>query len=266
MDTGFCYKQFMSEGRLTLALVLLLLSALYPGSTVAADNSCIACHQNSSFFAQYPKLYEYYQQWLGSPHNQAGLGCDDCHGGDASAASMQAAHVNVLPMGQESSTLHFQAQPDTCGQCHGDNRRQFVRSKHYAALMSDRAAPTCTTCHPAMSRRPELRNIVVNACRNCHGEGNTEDLPLIADKAADVFSKLNIAGGLLGWTRIHYESRDWPNDSEQHVRDLEKRHADIITHVHQFDLQQTETATIGLLADLRNIFEEARDAFEQQSE
>jgi hypothetical protein len=132
--------------------------------------------------------------------------------------------------------------------------------------MDQREAPTCSTCHPAMSRRPELRKIVLNACRNCHNEDNDLDLPLIADQAEDVFGKLNIAGGLLGWTRIHYESHDWPNDSRQHVRDLEKRHAEIITRVHQFDLQQTETATIGLLADLRNIFDEARNAYERQTD
>jgi hypothetical protein len=106
----------------------------------------------------------------------------------------------------------------------------------------------------------------LNACRNCHSEGNSDDLPLIADQAESVFSQLNIAGGLLGWTRIHYESHDWPNNSKQHVSDLEKRHADIITRVHQFDLQQTETATIGLLADLNNIFDEARNIHERQSD
>jgi formate-dependent nitrite reductase cytochrome c552 subunit len=265
MDTRICYKQVMLGSRLTLGFVLLLLPALYSGSAAAADNSCTDCHQDSSFFAQYPKLHEYYQQWLGSPHNQAGVGCEDCHGGDSAAATMQAAHRGVLAMSSKDSTLHFQAQPETCGQCHSNNRQQFVQSKHYAALMSDRAAPTCTTCHPAMSRRPELRKIVVNACRNCHSEDNDLDLPLIADQAEDVFSKLNIAGGLLGWTRIHYESHDWPDDSRQHVRDLETRHAEIISRVHQFDLQQTETATIGLLADLRNIFDEARNAYERQA-
>lgn len=246
-----------------LGLVLISLSWVFSVSVQSAENSCISCHQQSDFFAQYPKLHEYYEQYLVSPHKQAGVTCDDCHGGNASANSVDNAHVGVLPMSDTNSTVHYQKQPDTCGQCHRDKRRQFVQSKHYAALMDQRAAPTCTTCHPAMSRRPELRNIVLNACRNCHGEGNSENLPLIADRAEIVFSQLNIAGGLLGWTRIHYESHDWPNDSEQHVRDLEKRHGEITNRVHQFDLQQTEIATIGLLADLRNIFDEARRTYEK---
>jgi hypothetical protein len=252
--------------RFALGSALLLSSLVFSASAQAAENGCIGCHQQSVFFAQYPKLYKYYQQYEVSPHQQAGVTCDNCHGGNASASSANSAHVGVLPMNDKRSALHYQKQPDTCGQCHSDKREQFVQSKHYAALMDQRAAPTCSTCHPAMSRRPELRSIVLNACRNCHGEGNSEGLPLIANQAESVFSQLNIAGGLLGWTRIHYESHDWPNDSKEHVRDLEKRHSDIITRVHQFDLQQTETATIGLLADLRNIFGAARDIHEQKTD
>ncbi len=256
----------MSRSRFTLGFVLIFLSPVFSVSTQSAENDCISCHQQSDFYAQYPKLHEYYQQYLESPHKQAGVTCDDCHGGNASANSAQQAHVGVLPMSDNNSTVHYQQQPETCGQCHQEKRAQFIQSKHFAALMGQRAAPTCTTCHPAMSRRPELRNIVLNACRNCHGEGNSENLPLIADQAESVFSQLNIAGGLLGWTRIHFESHEWPDDSKQHVRDLEKRHGEIITRVHQFDLQQTETATIGLLADLRNIFDQARSSQEQQAD
>jgi hypothetical protein len=227
----------------------------------SSENACIDCHQDSSFFAQYPKLHEYYQQWLSSTHRQAGLGCEDCHGGDSSAATRKAAHRGVYPMNDESSTLHYQAQPDTCGQCHNDKQQQFVRSKHYAALMDDaHAAPTCTTCHPAMSRRPELRNIVLDACRNCHGEGNPDGLPLIADQAEDVFKHLNIAAGMLGWTRIHYESHGWPDDSKNRVSELENRYQTTVNKVHQFDLQQTDDSTVAILIELREIFDAARRA------
>lgn len=254
----------MSRSRSRFVIVLITLAAVSPISVISAENSCISCHEQSEFYAKYPKLYEYFQLYLESPHKQAGVTCDNCHGGNAAATSERLAHAGVLLMNDEASTLYNQKQPETCGQCHPEKRQQFVQSKHYAALMDHRAAPTCTTCHPAMSRRPELRTIVLNACRNCHSEGNSENLPLIADKAQDVFRNLNIAGGLLGWTRIHYESHGWPGDSRQHVRDLEERHKDIITRIHQFDLEQTETATVGLLADLRNIFDTARMEYEQR--
>jgi len=166
-------------------------------------------------------------------------------------------------MNDEDSTLHYQQQPNTCGQCHRDKKRQFQQSKHYKALMDQRAAPTCTTCHPAMSSRPELRSMVLNACRNCHGEGNSENLPLIAAQAEHVFNQLNIVSGLLGWTRIHFESHDWPDDSEDRVANLDNRYNEIVAKVHQFDLQQTEDATIAMLGDLREIFKEARRVHEQ---
>ncbi|MDH3350735.1 MAG: hypothetical protein OEM51_04250 [Gammaproteobacteria bacterium] len=161
----------MSQVRFMFGRLLLLSFLAFSVNTRAAENSCISCHQRSDYFAQYPKLHEYYQQFLASPHKLAGVTCDDCHGGNARAESVELAHVGVLPMNNKNSAVHYQKQPETCGQCHDDKRRQFLKSKHYAALMDQRAAPTCTTCHPAMSRRPELRSIVVNACRNCHGEG-----------------------------------------------------------------------------------------------
>lgn len=255
----------MSRNRFTFGFVLISLSVAFSVSTQSAENGCISCHQQADFYAQYPKLHEYYQQYQVSPHKKAGVTCDDCHGGDAGADSAQKAHVGVLPMSDKSSTVHYQKQPDTCGQCHSDKRAQFVQSKHYAALMGQRAAPTCTTCHPAMSRRPEYRLIVLNACRNCHGEGNSENLPLIADRAENVFNQLNIAGGFLGWTRIHYESHGWPGDTRERVRDLDKRYDSILNQVHQFDLQQTEDSTTEILAELRETFDAAQRAYEQRS-
>jgi hypothetical protein len=235
-------------------------------TAVAAENECANCHEDPAFFAEYPKLNDYYQQWMGSPHQQSGLSCSACHGGDPDSTSAVTAHVGVLPMNDADSTLHYQKQPDTCGQCHRANRNQFVQSKHFTALMGQRAAPTCTTCHPAMSGRPELRVMVLNACRNCHGEGNSENLPLIADLAEHVFQQLNIAGGLLGWTRIHYESGGWPDDSRERMERLSMRHGIIINQVHRFDLGETEAATAALLGELREMFDAARQAHEQRSE
>lgn len=245
----------------------MLCAAIFPAAiALADDNACIDCHRDTDFFAEYPKLHDYYLQWLNSPHEQAGLTCDDCHSGNASATSMRKAHRGVLPMSSKHSSLHVRNQPETCGQCHRDNRRQFVRSGHYAALMGERNAPTCTTCHPAMSSRPELRTIVLNACRNCHAPGNRDDLPLIADQAERAFNQLNIASGLLGWTRIHFESHDWPLDSRDRVAELESRYDQIVTEVHRFNLGETQNATIELLGQLRVIFTEAQREHAEASE
>jgi len=255
----------MIKPRLLTFLAVLAFAAT-ASSANAADDGCENCHSDAGFFAEYRKLYDYYQRWQNSPHQKAGVSCADCHGGDPEAASIDAAHAGVRPMNDPGSTLNRQAQPETCGQCHRANRNRFVQSKHYAALMDDRSAPTCTTCHPAMSVRPELRTIVVDACSNCHSPGNEDNLPLIADDAMRIFQQLNIAGGLLGWTRVHYESHGWPDDSRNRVNGLTNRYEDIVSAVHAFRLDETESATTELMGELRAIFDAAREEYENKSE
>lgn len=261
----------MYRNRLFLALLALAPCAAIAAAVSAADNlpaadnQCVECHQDPDYFVGYPKLHKYYQQWLGSPHQQANVTCDDCHGGEPDAETAAEAHAGVLPMNDVESSLYFRNQPETCGQCHSAIRAQFVKSRHFAALSGQRAAPTCTTCHPAMSKRPDFQLIVLNACQNCHGPGNSENLPLITGKAENLFHQLNIAEGLMAWTRIHYESQGWPDDSRDRMRELDARHRKILDWVHQFHLEETELATREMLDDLRAVFEDARRAHEQRA-
>jgi len=232
----------------------------------ARANECIACHKKPEFFAQYPKLNDYYREWVESPHAQSGITCDRCHGGNPKASSSRRAHSGVLPMSDTGSKLHYQRQPKTCGRCHSDIRDEFTQSKHFAALTGQRTAPTCTTCHPAMSQRPDYRLIVLNACRNCHGEGNSEGLPVITADAENLFHQLNIVEGLLGWARIHYQSRSWPGDSRVALADIEERYQKTLNWVHQFDLGDTSAETSAILAELTQLFEAARRDFEARTE
>ena len=259
----------MIRRRLPLQLLLsaacmALMVPLTPA--IAADNQCTGCHQDSDFYARHPRLHAYYQDWLQSPHKMAGATCDDCHGGNPAAQSMDEAHSGVLPVSDEQSLLHFRQQPDTCGGCHADKRAQFVQSKHYEALTGERAAPTCTTCHPAMNRRPEYRSIVLNACRNCHDEGNSGNLPLIAEQAESAFQQLNIASGFLGWANIYYESHGWPDDSATQVRELEERYRLVLDQVHKFDMNETEDAMSEIQGELREMFDTARRIKMQEAE
>lgn len=257
----------MNQMRLSMISAALLLASgiLLPITSPATDNECIACHKNPDFYAQYPKLHQYYEDWQESPHKKAGATCDDCHGGNPATSSIKKAHATVLPVNDARSALHYQNQPATCGQCHNEKRSQFVQSKHYEALSGQRAAPTCTTCHPAMNRRPDYRVMVLNACRNCHGDGNSENLPLVSDHAASVFHQLNVTRGFLGWANIYYESHDWPDDSTERMRNLEARYETVLDQVHRFDMQQTELAVIEIQAELREVFDAARLRDEQQS-
>ena len=106
--------------RLTLILSLVAIHAI-SGTVVAAsvENSCEACHKDQRFFVENKKLYNYYQDWLGSPHKQAGLSCHECHGGDSTTVIKADAHRDVYPPSDPRSRVHYRNQVATCGdECH----------------------------------------------------------------------------------------------------------------------------------------------------
>jgi hypothetical protein len=224
------------------------------------ENDCINCHQSDEFYTKVPKLHRYYQKWLPSRHNQSGVTCDDCHGGDSTAETKDTAHSGIFAVGDERSLLYFKNQPQTCGKCHNDKQSEFKLSKHYQALETDTgSAPTCTTCHPAMNKQPSYHLIVLNSCNSCHEPGNERGLPAVADEAENLLRHLNMVQGLLGWTTLHYQSHSWPGDSNQKIARLKKEYSHIISHVHRFDLEQSSESTMSLLEELRSTFEAARN-------
>jgi len=237
------------------------LAALLVCTATATGNGCIECHSDENFYARFPRLYNYYRDWTESPHSKAGVTCDDCHGGDPSSQTIESAHEGVFPINDNQSSLVFFRQPATCGACHTDKQAEFERSKHFQALKTEStAAPTCTTCHPAMNKRPTYQSIVLNACTTCHGEGNRQQLPLIVDDAEDLLRQINVAKGLIGWATLHFSSHDWPADSREKIVDLERRYQQIVDEVHRFDLKASDAATLELLRELRQLFDAERRA------
>jgi hypothetical protein len=228
-------------------------------AATAASDGCIECHGNEDFYARFPRLYNYYQDWIESPHSQAGVTCDDCHGGDASGKAIENAHAGIFPVHDSRSSLYFSRQPATCGACHTDKQAEFERSKHFKALKAEStAAPTCTTCHPAMNKRPSYQTIVLNACTTCHQDGNRQDLPPVVDDAEDLLRQINVAKGLIGWAKLHFSSHDWPGDSREQFRELERRYEQVVDQVHRFDLEASDVATLDLLTELRQLFDAER--------
>lgn len=238
------------------AAVLCLLP--FVAVSVTAD-SCTECHKSEDFYARFPRLYEYYRDWVASSHAEAGVSCADCHGGQPEEAEKEAAHRGIFPVNNPESSLHFSRQPATCGECHSEKQEEFSHSKHFRALQSkELVAPTCTTCHPAMNKRPGYQSIILDACASCHGEGNRQGLPPVVDDAENVLRSINVAKGMLGWASLHFGSHDWPGDSRQVIRDLELRYSDIVDQVHRFDLEDSGDSVRALLLDLRTLFETER--------
>lgn len=238
---------------LTVSVLSLCLAAS------AANNSCIECHSNEDFYARFPKLYNYYQDWITSPHALNGVTCDDCHGGNAEGATARSAHEGMLPVSDKNSTLYFSRQPRTCGVCHNEKRVEFEQSKHFRALQdAETAAPTCTTCHPAMNKRPSYQVIVLDACTTCHHAGNRQHLPEVLDEAENLLRHINVAQGMIGWARLHFSSHDWPGNSREEMQAIEQRYSNIVDRVHRFDLQESDGEALQLLTELRTIFDAER--------
>ncbi len=241
----------------TLTVAALMGMALAaPGSSLAAG--CEGCHGDSAFMARDRKLYDYYQDWLTSPHKQAGVTCDQCHGGDPSAADKDAAHAGRAPVIDPRSGVFYKRQPETCGRCHAEVARQFTGSRHCSKVLSDDLAPTCTTCHRAMNKKPYYRDILRDGCQHCHGSGQGQRRAEVIDQAAEILHRLNIARGFLGWTTVHFEREGWPGDSRRTVDALRQEYHAVLARIHALELLPADQASVDLLAALKTIFNEHR--------
>jgi len=236
---------------------LLLLLMAVPGVTLG--NSCVDCHSNPDFYVQERLLHTYYQDWLKSPHREAGMTCDFCHAGDPDAPAKEAAHQSILKVTDPGSRLFYKTLPQTCGSCHEDKLEQFKQSKHFQALMSNRSAPSCTTCHSAMRPRPNYRDIVSQSCRTCHFDENPQQLPLVADQADMFLHRLSIAKVYLDWMTVFYREQGWPADTEQIMRDITQKYNAAVSRVHRFDLGSMDESSAEILEELEVMFKKAWD-------
>lgn len=228
-------------------------------SGAAAANGCIDCHSNPDFYVQDKKLYTYYQDYLASPHRAAGLTCDFCHGGNPAAADMETAHQTILRITDPASRLYYKNLPETCGFCHSDKLAQFKQSRHFDALMHDRSAPSCTTCHSAMRPRPHYRDIVKQSCRTCHFDQNPRNLPLVADRADEFLHRLSIAKAYLAWMTTFYKEQGWPLNSQQDIDNITRKYNEAVTRVHRFNLVAMDESSAEILTQLEEAFRKAWD-------
>lgn len=134
---------------------------------MAAADSCVDCHQEPELRIKNRELYDYYQQWIQSNHQRAGVHCSDCHGGDPTATNKDTAHGPHIQPRDPESPIRYQHLSATCGQCHQAVCKNFRESQHFRSLRHDQAAPHCGTYHDAMNARIE-HQLVEPECGTCH--------------------------------------------------------------------------------------------------
>jgi DnaJ-class molecular chaperone len=99
-------------------------------------------------------------------------------GGD-SAATCSSCHGShkILAFNNPASKVYHFTVPETCGQCHGAIRDEFMQSVHGVAVArSSMDAPVCTNCHsehaiesPSVAAAPtSAQNVAVETCGRCH--------------------------------------------------------------------------------------------------
>jgi len=163
-----------------LGLALLGLGLAAPGW---ADNgkpaACVTCHAEAATRRD-PKLFEYYRQWEGSAHHQAGVDCYGCHGGEAQAPEEAAAHAGMKRLTDPQEVI------PTCGGCHTGQLQNFQKSKHYVRLLNREMAPDCVTCHGSRTASALSPEKVPQVCSRCHNP-KTRNRPDIPEKTRQIF-------------------------------------------------------------------------------
>jgi len=114
----------------------------------ARDNGCVRCHSRLSTPVE---MSTRFLDWRASRHAAAGVTCNNCHGGDATARDRAKAHAGVFPPSHKDSRLHEMNSPATCGGCHRAVVDSFVQSKHYRLLKGNESGPSCISCHSHMT-------------------------------------------------------------------------------------------------------------------
>jgi len=236
--------------------VVLAVAGASPADASAGRNTCEECHSNPDFLVQNKKLYDYYQQWSVSVHRQEGVDCDDCHGGDSSAPTKEAAHGKGVGASSPASGVYYKNVPGTCGACHTDILSGFRESHHYQHLAKTAKAdqgPTCVTCHGSINTEVLNVNSVSGACVRCHNE-KTGNHPEIPETARGILNRFLSIHRYYRYIGIHAE----PEEAKEFFESLDPQLKALSVTWHTFVLEDIDRGTAELLAELKAKRDELR--------
>ncbi len=156
-------------------------------SGAAKNISCVTCHKTLG-----GELAKPVAEWTGSVHQQNGITCNMCHGGDPAATSMDKA------MSKDHGFIgapHGQAQFDACGKCHATEVAEYAKSIMGKAYLEGKGGPSCAKCHGAHHNAiPEVPQL----CKSCHKDTTGFDQidPMnVTEATVQMLSKMKIKLG-----------------------------------------------------------------------
>lgn len=142
------------------------------------------------------------QDWDSSPHGMHWVGCEKCHGGNASTFEPFQAHQTMLHAENPASPVNRTNLPQTCGSCHAGPFVGFQKSQHYRLLRgADGRGPTCTTCHGEVAGILLSPRALESQCNSCHGPGKPQPRPDYASNARMLMAEVRAVRSTLNQTQ-----------------------------------------------------------------
>jgi len=105
-----------STGLLLAATTPAIGQSFAPAELSRQTRECLECHQKTD--------HGIYQQWGGSKHFGANVGCYECHGADLG---------DLDAFQHEGFTISVLVTPKDCGRCHTKEAEEFAASHHSKA-------------------------------------------------------------------------------------------------------------------------------------
>jgi formate-dependent nitrite reductase cytochrome c552 subunit len=225
---------------------MLLMAAVVAVSAVGAwaeEIVCLTCHS---------ALPEKYSQpvklWKGSIHEENGIACNACHGGDPKDAANA--------MKKERGFLgapKYNDVPEFCGRCHVGVLKDYLASGHGRALAT--GGPNCVVCHGNHHIvKASLELINEKACSRCHSYERAKIIRAAMQETEATI--VAIDGRIKGYKEIGA-------DTERLEKELFATRNRFHTLFHNVDVKRVTDESVGIKSDLQKI-ETALTALDKQ--
>lgn len=222
--------------RFALPLTIVAMLGAVPGGAQPLMTRCVSCHLSNRAIVPSP---QHLAEWQQSAHAKQGIGCEKCHGGDPWSDQPIVAHRGVIGPASSASPVHRVNLVRTCAPCHMRNAQAFSSTLHQTLVQADeRRAPTCITCHGAMSARVPSPSALETRCAACHPPGSVrEAYPGRMRAAVEALNRLSTQA-----TALEGDVARLPDHGQRVELMLALTYAhstikDAIARVHGFDLE-----------------------------